>query len=787
MTKIPFNPDDHVPLSVYMEVGAEAEFVRLRVRKELAEYVAGSGGGILAARWTDGAVALEAPASYDPETGEALVRSGGGGTVVLVSPLFRNEFPITTGWNSSLNEGRGGADESGADGIGELRIDPATGSVVSVLNIRDEDDDSPYLFATARLALLPDRPDGSAERTPGFGRYIGDAYSLHAVTEEAALKLSADCLEATGYPVLLRNAAASGGEPLLEGAPLFQLVNNERIASAEGAASLAAFLLPPGWRRSAPETGPLREAGTGVGANPSANPTAYPILFTGYYDQNENVYLHCGLPLLKAIGRAMEKTGQGVVGIVWNGGGSIGTRTQQPSAYSLLNSLFRTARERYHADSEAVVSVGGSRGGLTSLIAAANPIADGYKVRYALCYGVPLSLYGPEEELLNVSYPARWEALSSDMGLRFAWRPGWRDEEGHSAEQRYWRNTFGTSDEARIAERFHPGSARLLGALRRAGTRVWLNSSTHDPFTAFWPALEWVRRARGAGIPLRHEIGYRHGHNNSTDLYENASLCLEALAHGTEPTNEAESMGAAELMDGTKRTNGTELLNATKPMIAAEPMKEGTAHYRRTSEAAEEWRKTEEFVPASQPVFFEGPKLAVAGLPAALSVYGPKGGRYRLLIRPDGEDGRGASCGLGGLSELDGLGEMGGMDEEDAKSEEPLVLMEGAFPEAEGLEIGYAKRLWQVPAAFAGRTFRYELSYCADAETVAEAAVGGGGGEAMTEAGWTFVAPEGVPFPGADTPRRPTLKVLAEAPDFTGGQWLAETMSNFIGWGLSEA
>lgn len=702
MRALAFNPDNRVPLSAFTVLDGDKGTVDIAVHPAIVNYVLRSGGKLSIARSYGGTVSIEEAEALDVAAGTVAVTVGDGGLAVVVSDLLRNAFPITTHWDAALHDGRGGPREGAVDGIGKLQVEPGTEIVASSLDIRDERPDSPYAFDTERLALFSARQGERERRATGFDRYIGDVYSLYGVPEEVALLLSAESLKLTGYPVVFRNAGREGeGEGPINGLPAFQLFNNHIIRDAEGAGSLASYILPPGWSDD-------RSGG-------------YSCLFSGYYDQNENVYRHCGLPLIKAIGQAMEQTGQGSVGIVWNGGGSIGTRTQHPSAFRQLNLLFRLAAARYAVNPHAVVTVGGSRGGLTALLAACNPLAEGYSVRYALCYGVPFSLYGPACDLLNVSYPARWEAICSDMGLKHAWQPGWRDEAGRSAVERYWHNTFGTADERRIAQDLHPQSERMLGALKERGTRVWLNSSTHDPFTSFGPALEWLRRARAYGIPVRHEIGYRHGHNNCTDLYETAVRCLAAIASGEEAVSDE------------------------------------TIHYRRTGEGMDEWTGMECFVPQRQPVFFEGPKVAVAGLTATLTVYGPPGTSYRLSIRPAGrsEEEAGANS----------------SSDSDVPEAEEHVLMQGVLPMLDDSPTcSYVANAWEVPGPLAGSSYLYELKYCHD----------------LSAGEWIDVPAANVPHPGTDGLRRPELMIAAEVPDFTGQAWFEATMVCFIGWGLSE-
>lgn len=104
-------------------------------------------------------------------------------------------------------------------------------------------------------------------------------------------------LKTFGYPVVFINESREEGA-LVDDAPVFQLISNSLLVS-ENRHSLASYLLPPYWNR--------------------ANAKRYPLLFNGYYDANENTFSTVGPSFLEIIGKTLASTGQGVVGILWNG------------------------------------------------------------------------------------------------------------------------------------------------------------------------------------------------------------------------------------------------------------------------------------------------------------------------------------------------------------------------------------------------------------------------------------------------------------------------------------
>ncbi|MFC3803071.1 hypothetical protein [Cohnella sp. GCM10012308] len=804
-----------------------------RLSVPVHERIVGRSLGLAAYREDAAGNVFFEPPSYCDDSKSYFVEGGKGGTARMVCLDWLNDFPVATHWDASLNGGGGGMRAGGVDGLGRLIWDAEAGAAQSRLDLADSDPDSPYLYASDRSGLVAEdwaHPGGEALRAPSLDRYIGAGYSLFGVEEEIALRLSDDMLEAFGYPVVFRNAAPEGPGPLRH-VEAFQIVSGHRLGRFGDPPHLASFILPPGW--------------------PGETEAAYPAVFSGYYDLNESTFAACGPPLLRMIGRTLTETGKSAVGILWNGGGAIGTRTQHASAFAQMNALFGAASDAYRVDADRIVAVGGSRGGLTALLAASNPEARGYRIRYAVCYGPPLSLYGRAERLLDATYPARWQAICGDTGFKHAWFPGWRDAAGRTAVELYRANTFGTSDEAEIGERFAPTSARLLSALRAMGTQIWLNTPTHDPFTASSSALTWAAAARAAGIPLQHELGYRYGHNNCTDPYENALICLKALALG-------------------------------EPLAL-----DGVSQYRRAAANGADWRKAERFLPAEPPFYFEGPKRAVAGMTTTLGIYGVPGRRYRLAVRSvGGSDGERSGDIGGGKDVKDGFDEKDSYDMKSWSGKtdegENRKAYKSENGNADNGEVGNASKSenWNADNGEVGNASKSE-NWNADNGEVGNAdndefgnayksknwnanngetwnkagddALGetdsSGAGEhvlaegalpaaalrggnsaaelasriAFTEIAWqvpeswggmAFVydlrvedaegrwrrVPGGGVWPGGDAgalpahdrpageaAQAPDLIVLRETPDFTSGAWLSATMKDFVGWGLSDA
>ncbi|GEM_PF-1010468 len=762
-----FVPDHYVPISATVGCEAAGESVSLAVIGTLLATLLERGHRLYVAWGEAGKTRYTEELDVDHEQGEVRFHAQGQGPHTIVAETLIHAYPVTTHWSADLNGGRGGFQYGASDGLGRIDWDAGEGKRTITGKFRCDDERSPYYFRSERYALWVDEPEA---RAMAYERYVGETYSLYSVSEAAALRLSAEALEHSGYPVLIRRADTPLAE--LERVPAFQLVHNVIIGQGVHR-SLATYILPPMWQRAAAD---------------------YPAIFSGFYDQNENVFSVIGPDMLRVIGKLYTERGAGVVGIIWNGGGSIGTRTLQQSIYANLDELFERAIQDFGVREDGIVTVGGSRGGFASLLAAANPSTQSYRVRYAVCANVPFLIGSPLLTMLNSTHPILDQALCEDTGYKDAWRREWRDELGKSGMERFLETTLGTSDLAEIDEVRSPASETVMRRLAANGTQVILSHGTHDPFTASWLAYRWVDRARALGIPVRHEIGYRFGHNNSTLPMDRARCCLEHILSG-------------------------------EPLAMA-----GDLHYVRASEEPADWSRTALLKVDRQPLFFEGPKVVIRGAANDFTLYGVPGMDYRLTLVPSQPQAGDGGVGVGGGGKAimtegesavtesrdehssdmrQGDGEV--METESVMTEsamtktamtetamaeivmmEPaetegacamsahelspdkyqsddgeVVVMEGRLEALPGMREGfsYAISYRDITGELHGEAYRYRLRYRLPGED-----------------GWR----EGLPHtPQPDHPE-PTLKVLKTQPNPLQPEWISMTLQHFIGWGLSE-
>lgn len=244
-----FAPDAYVPLSAFKPFdGAPESLLEFEIGTETLDWLAQNNERLTAAYCGgDGEVRYAEIESIDAASGKVHVPAREAGVYTLVSEAFRNDYPIVTNWDASMNGGIGGPCEGGVDGIGSLQLNPQGDGIQSVSDLTEDDPASPYRYKTDRYAVFTDEPDESDAKVPGNERYIGETYSLYGVTDEAAIWLSDLALKLTGFPVIMRNATGSERTAAVAGLPAFQLVSGHIVNAPETHKSAASFILPPFW------------------------------------------------------------------------------------------------------------------------------------------------------------------------------------------------------------------------------------------------------------------------------------------------------------------------------------------------------------------------------------------------------------------------------------------------------------------------------------------------------------------------------------------------------------
>ncbi len=688
-----FVPGSYVPLSKFDCCGCNKEMQVLHVEPEILKYIHKTEQEVFIAASDETGIEFLKPAGIDMEKGLVYFTAEKECVFTAVSETFKNSLPVVTHWDKTLHGGWGGFCPGASDAPGLLDVDLDKGEITSELPIIDTDPSSPYQYLTGRYNLLSSRAKDGHFKVPGYERYIGEGFSLMKVTDLLAVWLSDKVLQETGYPLVYLNYPQYG---LKQELPAFQIVNSCIAAVDPDHPSLATYIIPPYWRQK-PEK-------------------PYPVLFTGFYDNNENFYRISGIHFIHSLWKGIKETNHPAIGVLWNGGGALGTRTYHLSAYHNISAVFDTARSEFAADTTKIIAMGGSRGAITALAAAGNPYHDNYRIKYVAAFNPILKFGDKEVGMMNPTCPMIYAVACDDTGYKYAWKKEWRDPEtGLSGERLLLHNLIGSMDRNVANEVLSPLSYIFARNMKERGTGVFLYTGTHDAFNTKDSIIDLAENLLAQGVETHLQIGYRYGHNGVDNPFERVADLLKKLLQDEEVSFK------------------------------------GMSHYKRASAKPEEWPKSEEFFPARQPVFFEGPKMIALEDRAMINIVGAEGMSYHLK-----------------LYKLDDPAwvEKG----EPVKLDSGYTLSQGVFPQkTKHLEnrISYVKSYMELDSAFLPGFYIFELWYLPEGS-----------------AEWIQVPSHRVPQPGVEA--KPVLQVVKEYPDLSGTDLGNSLSAMSLGWGLCE-
>lgn len=426
------------------------------------------------------------------------------GKYVVVTNAFKNDLPITTMWDQSLNGGRGGPSysRSAVDGIDTLDLDTAAGTSTTFLSspghIYNPVNDSFEYVDTNTLALFSGDTMRPLPRVHGYERYIGEDYSILKVTDLFAMYLSNLVLTHLRYPVVFKNAPIHKAKNLYQGVPAFQIINCHRTNHVSVHATeplLVTFVLPPYWHH--------------------LNDQHYPVVYSSYYDLNAFVYsptFNSGYVAMQKQAAALSAGYRTPIFVFDNGGGAVGPRSTQESYLYNLVRLFFDTKYGLRGDTDSIITYGFSRGALAALMAAGNPKnGSAYRVGYAISTSPPLKTGDIFLDNYYTTSPGIADGISASTGYSYAWKPQWQDASGTSGARLSLLNLTGDSTKTG-ANYCSPYRDGCINKMADDDTKLLLYTGTHDVYWTYYQNLNFVEKARSAGVTVAMDIAYRAGH-----------------------------------------------------------------------------------------------------------------------------------------------------------------------------------------------------------------------------------------------------------------------------------
>lgn len=439
-------------------------------------------------------------------------------------------------------------------------------------------------------------PTYKAGVMPGTDDYPADDYAGITIPDSEAKSWAIAQCVANGVPVRHVFPPRPDGTEVGQG-PLSRGCAVQVVHAITAADSLYSVFLPPGWDPAAP-------AGT------------YPIVFNGHYDLHTNTFRETGPLMTKVVAHSGLDGRRGVIGVLWNGGGAYASRTMSPHSLDLMAQVIADVAARYHGNPQWVVTMGGSRGGVTALRMAANPSKKPYRV-VATVAAVPPALIGDHAKLGGVTFPALIHAVGWTVGLKDAWRSGWtypacagRPElTGLSGWQAHLKILTGLSDPDVANAQESLLAPRYLDALQASGTQIFLSVGEHDFIVPYAHQVQLGLAFVQRGLPAQIEVLVRGGHD----------FVRTGLGGATPPTVLHEKL-FADIVDAI----ADPALDLAGPVPTL--VQKGVRYHRVDRQTGE----AQVFAPATYPFAVDLPFYAVAGQSFPIVVVGAPGTQFTI-------------------------------------------------------------------------------------------------------------------------------------------------------------
>ncbi len=386
--------------------------------------------------------------------------------------------------------------------------------------------------------------------TPAYGVYNNRENDYEAVNAQRVEAVLRRIEQEIGLDVVALNDWAD----VVEGGEALQIVNNVPV---EGA--LYTIFLPPTWTRQAEMAVLL--SGNGAGNS-----------------NNNRLYIDNEIIPAQVAALSVEGGRIGLIVAISNCGGTESQGVDEVTQRSV--GAFLDFIDQNGGDKTNVITAGGSRGGGSALVWAANPLDLDYEV-HGVFAAVPPTHYGTLSQTSILTYPSM-----AGIGTMVSHDPdSWRYDGGRWNPENvglFLEVLLGTDDPAEADARGPIGLAERL-----AGKQVVLAYGAHDAYFPLSTFLEYDRRLTELDIHHTTIITLAHGHENSDYFMRLLLLYLDGTTRGLklavprgrfyfidmDPRNDQQQPLGAFLQDRGIEADASEL-----PVIAQFPYRAGVGN-----------------------------------------------------------------------------------------------------------------------------------------------------------------------------------------------------------------
>ena len=244
-----------------------------------------------------------------------------------------------------------------------------------------------------------------------------------------------------------------------------------------------------------------------------------PTLFNGFYDLNQNLVDLEAKSMFEILSSAYTEKSQSAFGILWNGGGAIGSRTLDSPAFQELDEFLKIYLADLGAADNKLVTFGISRGGATAFNVAAHPSVT-MKAAFMYSENPPYRIRDVAN-LTGPTVPALLTAPDWSVGFHNSWYKSFRHPAGipgreafvglNGADAHIMALT-GTTSDAQLDSTFNLMTPSKISKLKAAQTQIILEVGSHDFICPSVDQFKWYQDAIQAGLDVEVRRNYFAGH-----------------------------------------------------------------------------------------------------------------------------------------------------------------------------------------------------------------------------------------------------------------------------------
>lgn len=345
--------------------------------------------------------------------------------------------------------------------------------------------------------VLADRRIYNHGLLPLANRYIGDNYEITKIEDSQFQNwANSECITAN-IAIELRKPASYSDWSIARNKLVESRGSIQILHALISENNLVTIIIPPNWKKSDP-------AGK------------YPILFSGVYDLKSSVITK-DQTIIQAMAHTFNTSGAPFIGVIWNGGGAVGSRTANPAARAWFNTIIQKVAMQFGGDSQKIFTYGGSRGGITALMMAANP--ENYPYRVVATYAaVPPSDIPSIADLTGASVPFLIGAAEWSIGLLHTWSSNFvypalgNNLTGLSRNDAHINILSGSHSKSDFENSLNVTSPYVLNSLKSKNVKIFLEIGSHDFIVPWLDQFKLARALDRVGISHELRVNYLAGH-----------------------------------------------------------------------------------------------------------------------------------------------------------------------------------------------------------------------------------------------------------------------------------